>query len=233
MNKQLVSIINLYGKEQDELKPLEMHREREAVLKQKLAKVDQDEQDLSKEEAALVMVQTRLADGDFAHDARGKLVAVAGQMKSLSYDAGAHEFIARRLEVLRPEGYERKYYDLVNVERDLPVVLADLDEAAQTLAMLRAEQESDREEETLLVPQAAQLVEVREQRKAREQEEAILAKEVHTFIEERGELKNKLAYCDGLQEEKRRYAAEYQDARTSERYTKSSLTPSARRASRR
>ncbi len=212
VSKQLVVTINLYAKEQDELKPLEMQREREAALKQKLAKVDQDEQDLSKEEAALVVVKTRLADGDFAHDARGRLLAVAGQMKSLSYDADAHASVARRLEVLRPEGYERKYYDLVNVERDLPVVLADLEEAAQTLAQLRAEQESDREEEALLVPQAAQLVEVREQRKAKEQEEAALAGEVHTFIEERGELKNKLARCDELQEDKRRYAAEYQEA---------------------
>ena len=189
-----------------------MHREREAALKQKLAKIDQDEQDLVKEKSALVAVKTRLADGDFAHDERGRLLAVVGQMKSLSYDAEAHATVARRLEELRQEDYDRKYYDLVNVERDLPAVLEDLQDASDTLAILRAEQESDREEEVLLVPQAAQLDDVREQRRSKEQEEAALATDVHGLIDERGQLKSKLARCDELQEEKRKYAAEYQEA---------------------
>jgi exonuclease SbcC len=211
-NKQLVAAISLYTKEQEELKPLEMQREREAALKQKLAGIDQAEQDMVKEEAALVLVKTRLADGDFAHEARKHLLAVAAQMKSLSYDAGAHAGVARRLEELRECAYERRYYDLRNAERDLPVVLADLEGAQHALAELRVEQESDRDEEELLVPQAAQLDEVREQRREKALEEVAIASEVDVLIEERGELKNKLARCDALQEDKQKYSAEYQEA---------------------
>ena len=212
VNKQLVAAVTLYGKEQEELKPLEFQRDREAGLKQKLARIDQDEQDLVKEEGALVLVKTRLADGDFAHDARQQLLVVAGQMKSLSYDAGAHTTMAGRLEELRRCGYEGRYYELRTAERDLPVVLADLEGATQALAELRVEQESDREEEALLVPQAAQLDDVREQRKEKALEEAAIASEVDVLLEERGELKTKLARCDALQEDKRKYSAEYQEA---------------------
>jgi len=43
VNKQLVSTINLYGKEQDELKPLEMHREREAARQEEVDRFQNDE----------------------------------------------------------------------------------------------------------------------------------------------------------------------------------------------
>jgi exonuclease SbcC len=159
-----------------------------------------------------VAVKTRLADGDFAHEARKELLAVAAQMRSLSYDAGAHVAVGERLEELRERGYERRYYELRTAERDLPVVLADLEGAHQELAELRAEQESDRDEEALLVPQAAQLDEVREQRKEQALKETAIASEVDVLIEERGELKNKLARCDALQEDKQKYSTEYQQA---------------------
>jgi DNA repair protein SbcC/Rad50 len=212
VNKQLVATISLFAREQDELKPLEMYREREANMKQKLATIDQNEQDLVKEESQLEAVKTRLADSDFAHEARERLAAVAVRVKNLAYDADVHRGVTERLAELRQHGYERMYYDLVNVERDLPVVLTEIEEQTQALGQMRGEQESDRAEQLLLVPQVEQLGEVREQRQIKAAEESVLADEVHRLHEEKGDLKSKLEHCDKLQEDKQKFAVEFQSA---------------------
>lgn len=211
-NKAIVTTEVQLGKERDELKPFEMQRQREAALRNELHIIDGHEKELVKEESLLVAVKMRLDDGDYAHGERERLGTVQAQMKGLLYDGETHAGVRRRLEELRPYGYDSKYHGLEGAGRELADKLENLEEDNRNLAAMRAEQESDRAEVELLAPQVMQLAEVKGQRVSKEREAATLDKEITTLRETRGTLKNNLARCDKLQEEKRAHVQEYQTA---------------------
>src|SRR5450759_3410184 len=90
IRQSIVAVDKRFAREQEELRPLEMHRKREAELKHKQQTLDQDEQSLVQEESALELVKTRLADGDYGHETRKQLDAVRVDISNLSYDQEAH-----------------------------------------------------------------------------------------------------------------------------------------------
>ena len=117
-----------YAREQEELRPLEMHRKREAELRHKQQTLDQDEQSLVQEESALVLVRTRLSDGDYGHETRKQLDAVRANLATLDYDQDTHTAVKQRLVELRAAGYDSQHHSLQSAERDLPAVQQSIDE---------------------------------------------------------------------------------------------------------
>jgi exonuclease SbcC len=207
VNKGIVAIEKQLAREQEELKPLEMYRKREAELKHKQFSLDQDEQELTKEESGLVLVKTRLADGDFSYETRKSLVTVQARIGRLEYDPEDHTEVRRRLAQLRAEGYDSQYHNLQLAEKELPSVREAMDEDNAELAVLRADQEADHEEELTLAPLGAELEEVRDLKQTKEREANALDDQVNGLLDERGQLKSKLAHCDQLQEEKEKHSA--------------------------
>ncbi len=205
----IIAIEKRLAREQEELKPLEMQRRREAELRSKQAGLDRDEQDLVQDESALVVLRTRLTDADYGHDTRKELTTVKARIGRLEYDSQDHTEVKRRLAELRAVGYDSQYHSLQSADRDLPGVQQAMEEDNQELNRLRAEQEGDRAEKLALTPQAAELEEVRVQRLAKEPEAKALDSVVTQLLDERGQLKNRIAYCDSLQEEKQAHMAEF------------------------
>ena len=212
-----------FAREQEELRPLEMHRKREAELKHKQQTLDQDEQSLVQEESALELVKTRLADGDYGHETRKQLEAVRADISNLSYDQEAHTIVKHRLADLRTAGYDSQYHSLQSAARDLPAVQQSIDEDNVTLANLRAEQETDRADELVLTPQVAEFEEVQARRLAKQRETEALDAEVTGLLGERGQLKSKLDRCETLQGERDAHSASYSTA-TEERGIYDELT---------
>lgn len=209
---KIVAIDRQLAREQEELKPLEMHRRREAELKSKQAGLDRDEQELVQEESALVVLRTRLSDADYGHEVRKELDVLRGRIGKLEYNQDEHVGVKKKLAELRAGGYDSQYHNLQSAERDLPGVQESINEDNAELVHLRAEQEADRAEELALTPQAAELNEVRAQRAAKEREADTLDAQVTHLLDERGQLKNKIAFCDAQQEEKTRHTAEFNTA---------------------
>jgi exonuclease SbcC len=208
----ILAVEKRLAREQEELKPLDMQREREAKLRVKLDGLDRDEQELTQEESALVAVRTRLGDSDYGHDTRKQLETVRARIGRLEYDQDEHTTVKKRLAELRTGGYDGQYHSLQGADRDLPGVQQSMDEDNQELARLRAEQEADRAEELALTPQVAELDDVRSRRVAQEREAETLDSLVTHLLDERGGLKNKLAQCDAWQKEKEQHMEAFNTA---------------------
>jgi exonuclease SbcC len=204
----IVAVEKRLAREQEELRPLDMHRRREAELKSKQAGLDRDEQELVQEESALVALRTRITDADYGHDTRKQIETLRTRIGRLEYDQEEHTTVKKRLAELRTGGYDGQYHSLQSADRDLPGVQQAMEEDSQELARLRAEQEADRAEELALTPQVAELDEVRARRVSKEREAEALDAVVTRLLDERGGLKNKLAHCESLQQEKEKHAAE-------------------------
>ena len=212
INKQIVSVELRLDKERKDLRPLEDLRKREAEQKAAVQRLADDEQKLAGKEADLAAMKKRLAESDYAHDARKRLAALDNEMKALAYDENRHQEVRARMEGLRASGYESQYHQLDSAEQELAHIVGELEDQHASLATQRAEQESDRAEELKLTPQLALLDEVKDQRTAKESEVKELAGIVHGLTEQRGELRNSIARCDELEEEKRKLSTELQQA---------------------
>lgn len=205
---KIVALDKQMAREQEELKPLDMQRRREAELKSKQAGLDRDEQELVQEESALVVVKMRLSDADYGHDTRKQLETVRVNIGGLGYDADEHTGIKKRLTELRAGGFESQYHQLQSATNELPHVIEAMDEDNTELARMHSEQEADHAEELALTPQKDELAEVRALRVAKENEARTLDELVTMLLDERGQLKNKLAHCDALQEERTQHNSE-------------------------
>ena len=209
LRQSIIAVDKRYAREQEELRPLEMHRKREAELRHKQQTLDQDEQSLVQEESALVLLRTRLSDGDYGHETRTMLDTVRANLATIDYDQDTHTAVKQRLVELRAASYDSQYHSLQSAERDLPIVLQSIDEDNITLASMRAEQEADRADELLLTPQAAEFEEVQARRLAKQRETEDLDAEVTSLLGERGQLKSKLDRCETLQAEREMYSVKY------------------------
>jgi exonuclease SbcC len=212
INRQIVAVEGRLGKEREQLKPLETLRRREAEQRAAVQRLTDDEQTLAGKEAALAALKKRLTENDYAKDAREKLAALEAEMGTLSYDEERHLEVRARIEQLREIGYEGQFHQLDSAGQELAHLVEELEAEHANLAAHRADQESDRAEELVLVPQLDLLAEVQEQRAARKAEVEELAATVHALAEQRGELRNSIARCDELDEEKRKLSAEHQQA---------------------
>jgi exonuclease SbcC len=212
IGQSIIAVDKRFAREQEELRPLESHRQREAALKQKQQTLDENEHSLVKEESALEEIRTRLADGDYGQDIRKQLDAVRADLNGLDYDQEAHTAVKQRLVDLRTAGYDGQYHSLQSAERDLPSLLQSIEEDNATLTSLRAEQEADRADELELAPQVAEFEEVQARRLAKERDTESLDAEVTLLVGERGQLKSKLDRCEVLQGEREMYAAGYSTA---------------------
>ncbi|MEP6774404.1 MAG: SMC family ATPase [Chloroflexota bacterium] len=212
IRQSIIAVDKRYAREQEELRPLEMHRKREAELRHKQQTLDQDEQSLVQEESALVLLRTRLSDGDYGHETRTQLDAVRSNLATLDYDQETHTAVKKRLIELRSASYDSQHHSLQSAERDLPAVQQSMDEDNITLASMRAEQEADRADELLLTPQAVEFEEVQARRLAKQRETEALDAEVTALLGERGQLKSKLDRCETLQSEREMYSVKYATA---------------------
>jgi DNA repair protein SbcC/Rad50 len=212
IRQSIIAVDKRYAREQEELRPLEMHRKREAELRHKQQTLDQDEHSLVQEESALVLLKTRLSDGDYGHETRTRLDAVRTNLATLDYDQDTHTAIKQRLVELRAASYDSQHHSLQSAERDLPAVQQSMDEDNITLASMRAEQEADRADELLLTPQAAEFEEVQARRLAKQRETEALNVEVTALLGECGQLKSKLDRCEALQAEREMYSVKYATA---------------------
>ncbi|MEA2573585.1 MAG: repair protein SbcC/Rad50 [Chloroflexia bacterium] len=212
INKQIVAAERKLTQEREDLKPLEMHRQREANVRAKISGLDMDEQQLAREEAALVEVRMRLDEGDYAHEARTAMLALQARMRSLAYDEEAHHAVSRRVATMRAEQYDQLYHRLQNAERELASVEQYIEDDTLHLDAWTAERAVDAEEIGTLLPKLGQWEIVRQQHAEKVTEEKWLAGMVSEMGEKRGGLKRQIEHCDGLQEEKGRYTTEYNKA---------------------
>ncbi|HVF99943.1 MAG TPA: SMC family ATPase, partial [Chloroflexia bacterium] len=212
VNKEIVATQKKYAQEADELKPLEMHRQREANLKASIAGLDMDEQQLAKEEAALVQVRMKLDEGDYAHEAREALLALQARMRSLAYDEEAHRAVSRRVAEMRGQQYDQLYHKLQNAERELASVEQFIEDDTLHLEAWTAERAVDAEEIGTLLPKLGQWEIVKQQHAEKLDEEKWLAGMVSRLGEQRGGLKTQIEHCEQQQEEKGRYTTEYNKA---------------------
>jgi exonuclease SbcC len=212
IRQSIIAVDKRFAREQEELRPLEMHRKREAELKHKQQILDQDEQSLTQEESALMLLRTRLSDGDYGHETRAQLDTVRSGLAGLDYDQDTHTAVKQRLAELRSAAYDSQYHSLQSAERDLPIVQESIDEDNATLANMRAEQEADRADELVLTPQLTEFEEVHARRQAKQLETEALDAEVTTLLGERGQLKSKLDRCETLQGEREMLSANYNKA---------------------
>lgn len=212
VNKEIVATQKKYAQEADDLKPLEMHRQREANLKASIAGLDMDEQQLAKEEAALVQVRMRLDEGDYAHEAREALLALQARMRSLAYDEEAHRAVSRRVAEMRVQQYDQLYHKLQNAERELASVEQFIEDDTLHLEAWTAERAVDAEEIGTLLPKLGQWEIVKQQHAEKLEEEKWLAGMVSRLGEQRGGLKKQIEHCEQQQEEKGRYTTEYNKA---------------------
>ncbi|HEX8219572.1 MAG TPA: SMC family ATPase [Chloroflexia bacterium] len=212
INKQIIATERKLAQEREELKPLEMHRQREANVRAKISGLDMDEQQLAKEEAALVQVRMRLDEGDYAHDAREALLALQARMRSLAYDEEAHRAVTRRVAEMRGQQYDQLYHKLQNVERELASVEQFIEDDTLHLDAWTAERAVDAEEIGTLLPKLGQWEIVKQQHAEKVEEEKWLANMVSELGEARGGLKKQIEHCEQQQEEKVRYTLEYNRA---------------------
>ncbi len=212
VNRQIVATESRISKEKEQLKPMDMHRQREAQLKQAISRLDEDEKALAQDEAHLVGVNIRLQEADYAHETRSKKREIESRIKEIDYDEGAHNATRTRVAFLREKRYEELYHKLDGADRELQSVAADLEEATRNVDNARQEQEQDRAEVALLQPQLDELDNVSRELAAKQQAEAALSRQTSELGEMRGGLRDKLARCDAMQEEKSRHMAEYNAA---------------------
>ncbi|MEO6457203.1 MAG: SMC family ATPase [Chloroflexia bacterium] len=212
INAQIVALQKRYDSEREQLKPLNMQRQREAKLRNDIENLDRDEQDLVKQEGLLVHLRTTLSDGDYAHEARTRMSSASAAIKELAYDGAAHEAAKHRVIELRPHDYDRRYHQLAGAENQLATAQESLDADGITLQTAQQEQESDRAEVAALTPQVTEFEGVVDALTVRRIDEQALASKVNELTDRRGGLRNKLRYCDELQEEKAQHAAQYQNA---------------------
>ncbi len=216
LNKQIVTSQKLLEAEREQLKPLSMHRQREATLRSKIASLDTEEQELTEYEGLLVQARTTLGEDNYAHEARKRLASVVATTTELAYDKDAHETARRRVVEMRSREYDREYHELVGAGRGLTTVQDALEVDTRNLDVWVAEQEVEREEVATLQPQVSQLESVAEELAEKRVQERELAVRVNSLSERRGGLLDKIARCDRLQEEKGLRVAEF-DAATEEK----------------
>jgi exonuclease SbcC len=200
------------GSLDQQIKQLIVGREREAEKKEALKTLDEVENTLAQEQSLIALVRAKRAASDYAHEARAQQAEVAARMVSLSYDQTAHKATEQRVAELRAKSYERQYHALEAAREDLPGVITSLESDSQRLAELLHEQEATRAEIATLQPQVDALPELSQALLTKQAEEKQLARTVDEHIGRRGELKNNLARCDDLQEEKGKHAVEYDTA---------------------
>lgn len=212
VNRQIVATESRISKEKEQLKPMDMHRQREAQLKQSINRLDEDEKALAQDEAHLVGVKLRLQESDYAHETRSRKREIESQIKEIDYDESAHNATRTRVAFLREKRYEELYHKLDGADRELQSMAADLEEATRNVDYARQEQEQDRTEVATLQPQLDELDNVSRELASKEQAESALSRQTSELGEMRGGLRDKLARCDAMQEEKSRHMAEYNAA---------------------
>ncbi len=209
LNRQIVAAQRRLDQERDELKPLEMYRQREANIRAKIASLDQDEQQLAKEESDLVGVRTRLEEGEYAHEARAALLDLQAQKRSLAYDEEQHTALSRRIAEMRPKEYDVLFHKLQGAGPMLAEVNSSIEDDTLHLEAWTAERAVDAEEIGQILPQLGHLQIVVQQLREKESEEQKLAQAHADLSERRGGLRHKLQHCEQLQEEKDRHTADY------------------------
>lgn len=212
INKQILATERKLSQEREDLKPLEMHRKREATLKARIVALDEDEEQLAKEESALVDIRMRLDESDYAHEARGALVALQARMRSLAYDEDGHRNVSRKVAEMRSQEYDQLHHRLENAERELSSVEQYIEDDTLHLEAWTAERSVDAEEIGTLLPKLGQLEIIKGQLEEKAKEEKWLAEMVSGMSERRGHLKGRILNCDNLQEEKGHFSTDYNKA---------------------
>ncbi|HKP54547.1 MAG TPA: SMC family ATPase [Chloroflexia bacterium] len=212
VKEKIIATERRLGSLDQQIKQLIVGREREAEKKEALKTLDEVEKMLADEQSLLAAVKTKRAASDYAHDARAKQAGVAARMVSLSYDDEAHKAASRRVAELTGKNYSKQHHDLQTAQDELPRIKDGLAGDTLRLDELLEEQEQTRAEIATLQPQVEGLSEVATVLAARQAEERELGRTVDDYIGRRGELKNNLARCDSLQEEKGKYTGEYNTA---------------------
>jgi exonuclease SbcC len=187
-------------------------REREAEKREALKTLDDVEKTRDKEESLLAVLRAKRATSDYAHEARAQQAKVAARMVTLSYDKSAHRATEQRVAELRAKSYERQYDNLQTAQTKLPGIIASFEIDSQRVDELLYELESTRTEIAALQPQVEVLPEVSQALLTKQAEEKNLARTVDEHIGRRGELKNNLARCDDLQEEREKHTLELNTA---------------------
>lgn len=211
-NKQIVAIEKQLAREQEELKPIKSYREREAHYKNVLQTLDKAEESVSEKEAALADIRARLAENDYALEARLQLKGVLAEIKKLDYDQEAHERAGRKVAELRAKEYDKSYHALAGAVSGLADIERSLKADTETLETMLAEQEADHTEVAALRPLVDELPSVADELEKRSADEAEFDARVETLHLSRGELRSKIARCDMLKEKKAGLMAEYQAA---------------------
>jgi exonuclease SbcC len=212
VKEKIIATERRLGSLDQQIKQLIVGREREAEKKEALKTLDEVEKTLADEQSLLSSVKAKRAASDYAHDARAKQAGVAARMVSLSYDDEAHKTVSRRVAELTGKNYSKQHHDLQTAQDELPRIKDGLAGDTLRLDELLKEQEETRAEIATLQPQVEGLSEVAQALAAKQAEEKELARTVDEHIGRRGELKNNLARCDSLQEEKGKYTDEYNTA---------------------
>jgi exonuclease SbcC len=212
VKEKIIATERRLGSLDQQIKQLIVGREREAEKKEALKTLDEVEKTLADEQSLLASVKAKRVASDYAHDARAKQAGVAARMVSLSYDDEAHKTVSRRVAELTGKNYSKQHHDLQAAQDELPRIKDGLAGDTLRLDELLQEQEETRAEIATLQPQVEGLSEVAQALAAKQAEEKELARTVDDHIGRRGELKNNLARCDSLQEEKGKYTDEYNAA---------------------
>lgn len=212
VNAEFVAIEKKLAQEREQLKPLAVFRQREAKMQQDLRRMDEEAHDVERERSGLMQIRATLDKNEYAPEARRMLLAVTAEMGGLAYDEDEHRAATSAVAELRAKDYDGRYHKLASAERELQALLQYLEEDRHNLEAWKAEQERERAEVATLQPQVEQLTDLAQSLAAKQREEAHLASTASSLSESRGGLRNKLLRCDQLQEDKARYAAEYQTA---------------------
>jgi exonuclease SbcC len=212
VNAEFVAVEKRLAQEREQLKPLAVFRQREAKMQQQLHQLDQDGHEVERERSALMQTRALLNGSEYAREARRELLAVTAQVDGLGYDEEGHRAAATAVADLRSRDYDGRYHKLASAERELQTVLQYLEEDRHNLEAWKVEQERERAEVAVLQPQVEQLNDVAQALAQKQREESELARTVSDLSETRGGLRNKLLRCEALQEDKARYAGEYQTA---------------------
>lgn len=212
INKEIVAAERRMQQERDDLKPLDMQRQREATIKAKLVSLDDDEQQIAREESAMLAMRQQLEEGDYAHEPRSGLLAVQARMRSLAYDEDGHKAVGRRVVEMRARQLDDRYHKLQNAGRELAGVEEFIEKDTLDIEAWTAERLVDAEEIGDLLPKLGHLDIVKGQLKEKEDEEKRLALLVSEFGERRGGLRHQIEHCDSLLEDKGRYTIDYNKA---------------------
>ncbi len=191
-----------------ELKGKPALQKREATLEKGLGEAQDAAQKLTGVRTSAAAVEEKLATQDYAPAEQAELDRLTAQLQELDYDAAAHEKVRRDIQVLA--GFEEAYLRLQTALDQIEGERANLERLRHSRDSKQAVLAADLERRDELKQAVARLPEVTRRLEEKEREVDRLQQEERHARDVVAAIRQKIAHCQYLVEERERRIAERQ-----------------------